>query len=137
LKSVGDFASKISADISSLGVDASSDSSEKSDSRATETISRNVFEQDSNLVLNYLAFLFSVVFVLLRHYKGLVRQDQDFEDKQGETNEHEAKDLSSHEGNIKSSFDVLGGTKVSSSYISGGRYFHADVTAEHRGEGSN
>ena len=52
---MGDLSSEIGTNISSLGVDTTTDSSEKSDSRATETVARDVFEKNSDLSLNLLA----------------------------------------------------------------------------------
>ena len=52
---MGDLSSEIGTNISSLGVDTTTDSSKKSDSRATETVARDVFEKNSDLSLNLLA----------------------------------------------------------------------------------
>jgi len=49
-----DFTGKVSTDISGLGVDTATDTTEEGDSGTTETISGDELEKNLNLVLNLL-----------------------------------------------------------------------------------
>jgi len=137
LKSVSDFTGKISTDISSFGVDTTTDSSEESDGRATKTISGNVFEKDSDLGHDEFTVLLSLLGVLLSDNGGLVAEDEDLEDDEGKSDEHESEDLSSSEGGIESSDFVLNGTEVGDSDIAVSGNLHSDESTDHRGDGSN
>jgi len=134
---VGDFTGKISTDISSFGVDTTTDSSEEGDGGATKTISGNVFEEDSNLGLDEFTGFLGVIGVLLSHNGWLVSEDEDLEDDEGEANEHEAEDLSTLEGSIESMRNVFSGTEVGGSDIAVGGNLHSDESADHGGNGSD
>jgi len=137
LKSVSDFTGKISTDISSFGVDTTTDSSEEGDGGATKTVSRDVLEEDSNLSLDELTTSGGFVSVLFNDNVGLVAEDEDLEDDEGESDEHESEDLSTLEGGIESGEFVLSGTKVGDSDIAVGSNLHSDESTDHGGEGSD
>lgn len=137
LKSVGDFTGKISTDISSLGVDTTTDSSEESDGRASKTISGNVFEKDSDLGHDEFTVFLSLLGVLFNDNGGFVAEDEDLEDDEGKSDEHESEDLSSSESGIESSEFVLDGTEVGGSNIAVSGDLHSDESADHGGDSSN
>jgi len=137
LKSVGDFTGKISTDISSFGVDTTTDSSEEGDGGATKTVSGNVLEEDSDLSLDEFTVFLGVVLVHLSDDGGLVAEDEDLEDDEGESDEHESEDLSTSEGGIESGELILAGTKVGDSDIGVSSNLHSDESADHGGNGTN
>jgi len=137
LKSVSDFTGKISTDISGFGVDTTTDSSEESDGGATETVSRDVLEEDSDLSLDGFTSYSGVLGVFCGDDGWLVGEDEDLEDDKGESNESESEDLSTSEGSIESSEFVLSGAEVGSLDIADGGDLHSDETASHGGDGSD
>ena len=119
-----DFTSEIGTDISGLGVDTTTDSSEEGDGGATETISRDELEEvltSSNI----------------GRLKGsLVGEDEDFEDEEGKTNEDKSEDLTTLEGDLESVV-LVNIAKVGCLVVANGCNDHADVTTKHGGGGSN
>ena len=118
------LAGKISTDISSLGVDATTDSSEESDGGASETVARDELEE-----------------VLNTHGIGglecsSVGEDEDLEDEEGEANKAEAEDLTALESDLEAvkSLDVA---EVGGLDVADGGNLHADVTTEHASAGSD
>jgi hypothetical protein len=137
LKSVSDFTGKISTDISSLSVDTTTDSSEKGNSGATETVSGDVFEKNSNLRLNEFTTFLGLSSVFCIDNRALVGEDEDLEDDKSESDEHESEDLSTSESNIKSSLNVVASTLVGNFDVSLGSNLHSDESADHGGDGSD
>ena len=115
---------EISSDISGLGVDTATDSSEESDSGASETVARDELEE----VLNTCG---------ISWLKGSsVGEDEDFEDEEGEANKAEAENLTALEGNLEAIklFDVA---EVGGLDIADGGNLHADVATEHASAGAD
>jgi hypothetical protein len=137
LEAVGDLSSEIGTDISSLGVNTTTDSSEESDGRATETISGDVLEKNSNLVLNSHVSSFISSLVLFDDNGRLVREDEDLKDDEGKSDEHETEDLTTSEGSIESSVDTLRGTEEGSFDVALSGDLHSDESTDHGGNGSN
>merc|ERR1719491_2935425 len=115
---------KISTDISSLGVNTTTDSSEESDSGATETVARDELEKMLNL-----------------HLVGgvdgsLVRKNEDLENEESEANEAESEDLTALEGD-DGSLESINVAKVGGLDIADGSNDHANVSTKHGGGGSD
>ena len=116
--------SEISSDISSLGVDTATDSSEESDSGASETVARDELEE----VLNTCG---------ISWLKGSsVGEDEDLEDEEGEANEAEAEDLTALEGDLEA-LELVDVAEVGGLDVADGGNLHADVAAEHASAGSD
>jgi len=137
LKSVSDFTGKIGTDISSFGVDTTTDSSEESDGGATETVSGKVLEEDSDLSLDGFTSSLGLIGVRSGDDRWLVGEDEDFHDDEGESNESESEDLSTSEGSVESSVFVLGGAEVGGLDVTDGSDLHSDETASHGGDRSD
>lgn len=120
----GDLSSEISTNISGLGIDTATDTSEKSNSGATETISRDELEEGTDG---------SGIAVL--DDRGFVGEDQDLEDEEGESNEHEPEDLSANEGDLEA-LELAFGARGGDLEIADGGDLHADQAADH-GSGSS
>lgn len=128
-----DFTSKISANISSLSVDTTTDTSEESDSGATETVTGDELEEDLDLVLDLsLVSLFSNT----TEDSGLEDKDKDFEDTESKTDKDEAEDLTTVEGSGEAIIDAVV-AKVSHLDVGGGGDHHTDVASKHGGECTN
>ena len=135
-----DLASKISTDISSLGVDTATDSSEESDSGATESVSGDELEKEAD------GFSSRLVIVGLYDNLTFIGKDDDFEDEESETDEDEAEDLASLEGSLETSGESVLVIEVVSSRaiaevggldVGDGSDSHADETSEHGSGSSN
>ena len=118
------LAGKISTDIGSLGVDATTDSTEESDSGATKTIARDELEEMLNLNL------------VLRLESGLVGENKDLKNEEGETDEAETEDLAALEGNLEA-IESVNVAKIGGLVVAHGGNDHADVAAKHASAGSN
>ena len=123
-EALADLSRKISTDISSLGVDTATDTSEESDGGATETVARDELEEVSASLL------------VFRGEGSLVGEDDDLEDEKGKADEAEAEDLTTLEGNHEA-VESINVTKIGGLDVAGGGNHHADVAAEHRGTSSN
>ena len=123
-EALADLSRKISTDISSLGVDTATNTSEECDGGATETIARDELEEVSASLL------------VLRGEGSLVGEDDDLEDKKGKTDEAEAEDLSTLEGNHEA-VESINVAKIGGFDVTSGGNHHADVAAKHRGTSSN
>jgi len=134
---VSDLSTQISTANRSLGVNTTTDSSEKGDGGATETISRDVLKQDSNLLLDLFVSFRSSFHVHFSDNRWLVSENEDLEDDERKSNEHESKDLTTSEGSIESSVDVLNGAKVSDFDVAFGSDLHSNESAEHGSDASN
>lgn len=133
---MSNFTSKIGTDISSFSVNTTTDSSEKSDSGTTETISRDVLEEHADLFLDSLTTFFSVVSVSFSDDNWLVDEDEDLENDEGEADEHESENLSTSESNIKAFMD--GNSTFQGDFNVGvGSNLHSDKSASHGGDGTN
>mmetsp|Transcript_33741 Transcript_33741/g.44504 ORF Transcript_33741/g.44504 Transcript_33741/m.44504 type:complete len:369 (+) Transcript_33741:1408-2514(+) len=123
-ETLADLAREISTDISSLGVDATTDSAEESDGGATEAVARDKLEDVGSLL------------PLGGADGSAVGEDDDLKDEESETDEDEAEDLAALEGNLESleSIDVA---KVGGLHVASGRNHHADVAAKHGGGGAD
>jgi hypothetical protein len=133
---VSNFTSKIGTDISSFSVNTTTDSSEKSDSGTTETISRDVLEEHADLFLDSLTTFFSVVSVSFSDDNWLVDEDEDLEYDEGEADEHVSENLSTSESNIKAFMD--GNSTFQGDFNVGvGSNLHSDKSASHGGDGTN
>lgn len=133
---MSNFTSEIGTDISSFGVNTTTDSSEKSDSGTTETISRDVLEEHANLILDSLTTFFSVVSVSFSDNNWLVDEDEDLENDEGEADEHESENLSTSEGNIKSIMD-RSSTFQGDFNVGIGSNLHSDKSADHGSDSTN
>ena len=118
------LASKVSTNISSLGVDTTTDSAEESDGGATEAVSGDKLEDVSGLL------------ELSRVDGSSVAEDDDLENKKSDTNEAESEDLSTLEGALESS-EFVGVAEVCSLVVADGSNDHADVATKHGGGGTN
>lgn len=127
------FTSEIGTDISSLGVDTTTDTTEEGDSGTTETVSGDEFEKDLDLMLNL--FLGSLL-AKTANDGGLEDEDKDFQNTEGKTDKDETKDLTTVEGSHETIIDAVV-AKVSDFDVSGGSDHHADVAGEHGGEGTD
>jgi hypothetical protein len=67
----------------------------------------------------------------------LVSENKDLKYDERKSYEHESKDLTTSEGSIKSSVDVLNGAKVSDFDVAFGSDFHSNESAEHGSDASN
>ena len=61
---------------------------------------------------------------------GLVGEDEDLKDKEGEADEAESEDLAALEGNLES-LELLDVAKIGGLVVANGGDHHADVTTEH------
>jgi len=133
---VSNFTGEISTNISSFGVNTTTDSSEESDGGTTEAISGDVLEEHTYLHLNLLATFFGLVGVRFSDNNWLVDEDEDLEDDESKSNEHEAENLSTSESNIKAFMNV-DSTLQGDLDVSVGSNLHSDESAEHGGDGTN
>jgi hypothetical protein len=129
LKSKSNFSSKIGTNISGFGVNTTTDTTEESDGGATETISRDVFEENANLSGSNTSI--SGV-----HNDGSVDHDENLEEEKGNTNKAETEDLTSDKSNVESSSDVLG-SLCSNLGVGVSCYNHADVSTKHGSSSSD
>lgn len=130
---LSDFSSKVSTNISSLGIDATTDSSEESDSGATETISGDELEKEANLICN---LKFGSLSSNEVHDTRSVRKDKDFKNRKGESNKAETENLTSCEGDHESSILAFV-AQISYLYVSNRGNLHSDETGDHRSNGAN
>ena len=128
---VSNLTSEVSTDISSLGVDTTTDSSEKSDGGATETVARDELEELTDLSLDL-----REVSRLGRDNGRLEGEDEDLKDQEGKTDEGEAEDLTALEGNHEALF-LRRVAKEGGLDVGGGGDFHANETGKHGGDGAN
>jgi len=125
-KLLTNLTSEVSTNISGLGIDTTTNSTEEGNSGATETVSGNVFEKLSNIVLpvtNHVAFVGT-------KDGGFVGKDDDFENEESKTNEGEAEDLTTAESVLETFVNINVAT-VSGLNIGGGSDHHTDVTSSH------
>ena len=115
-----DLSDEISANISGLGVDAPSDSAEKSDGGTTETVSGDALVQASPVVLEV---------------EQLEGDDGEEEDEESESTEEESHDGSRPEGGHEGRGNALPGLESGPSVGVGGDD-HAEVAAEGTGDGA-
>jgi hypothetical protein len=129
-EALGDLSSEISTDISGLGVDTTTDTSEKSNSGATETVSGDELEKFAD------GFLVLCLGALAVDDGGLVAEDEDLEDEEGEADEHEAEDLSTNEGDLEA-LDLILAARGGNLVVAEGSDLHADEAGNHGGSGSD
>lgn len=122
---------EVSTDISSLGVDTTTDSSEKSNGGATETISRDEFEKSAGLLLESFESLLA-----LRENTRLEGENEDLEDKESKSDESESEDLATLEGNEEALIDGSV-AEVGSLDIGGGGNLHSNESSGHGGQGTD
>jgi hypothetical protein len=67
----------------------------------------------------------------------LVSENKDLKYDERKSYEHESKDLTTSEGSIESSVDVLNSAKVSDFDVAFGSDFHSNESAEHGSDASN
>jgi len=113
-----DFTGEISTNISSLGVDTTTDSAEESNSGATETVARDELKE----VLNFSRCLWVE--------SGFVGEDEDLEDEKGKTDEDETEDLTALEGDLES-FESVNVAEIGGLDVADGGNNHADIATEH------
>jgi hypothetical protein len=130
---LADFTSEISTDISSLGVDTTTDTTEEGNSGATKTVSRDKLEKDLDLMLNLCLLS---LFAKTANDGLLEDKDEDFQDTESKTNKDEAEDLTTVEGSHETIIDALV-AKVGYLDVGGGSDHHADVAGKHGGEGTD
>ena len=131
VNALADFASEVSTDISSLGVDTTTDSSEESDGGATETVSGNEFEKFTNLSLEE-----GVSLLLTFDDSSLVGEKDDLEDEESHTDEGETEDLTTVEGDLETLIDVDAG-EVGGLDVGVGSDSHANEASSHGGDGTD
>jgi len=124
LKSVSDFTGKIGTDISSFGVDTTTDSSEESDGGATETVSRDELKEMLDLHVGCWV------------EGSLVGKDEDLKDEESEADEAESEDLTALEGDNES-FESVPVAKIGGLDVGDGSNDHADVATKHGGAGTD
>jgi hypothetical protein len=123
-EALADLSRKIGTNISSLGVDTTTDSAEESDGGATEAVARDELEE------------VGAVLLVLGVEGSLVGKDDDLKDEEGKTDEAETEGLTALESNDESveSIDVA---KIGGLDVGGGGDHHADVATEHGGAGTD
>ena len=67
---------------------------------------------------------------------GLVGENKNLEDEEGEADEAESEDLATLEGNLES-LELLDVAEIGGLVVADGGDHHADIAAEHRGAGTN
>jgi hypothetical protein len=113
-ETLDNLTNEISTDIGSLGVDTTTDSTEESDSGATETVASNEFEKSSDEILDSVfsisngltGSLNSSIDVLVEP-DGLIDEDDDLEEKESNTDEAETEDLTALESSHETFLKVL------------------------------
>lgn len=98
------FSGKIRSNISGLGIDTTTDSSEEGNSRTTKSISRDKFEKfaDRAWAWSEINITISKEYTILDDW-AFVCKDKDLKEDKSETYEAETEDLTTLEGNLKAS----------------------------------
>lgn len=115
---------EIGTDISSLGVNTTTDSSEESDGGATETVSRDELEEMLDLHVGCWV------------EGSLVGKDEDLKNEESEADEAESEDLTALEGDNES-FESVPVAKIGGLDVGDGSNDHADVATKHGGAGTD
>ena len=115
---------EIGTDISSLGVNTTTDSSEESDGGATETVSRDELKEMLDLHVGCWV------------EGSLVGKDEDLKDEESEADEAESEDLTALEGDNES-FESVPVAKIGGLDVGDGSNDHADVATKHGGAGTD
>lgn len=112
---------KISTDISGLGVDTTSDSSEESDGGTSETVSGDELEEAFGELLCLVVLSGLIKVAVINALDGAVvvaeseNPDEHLENQEGESDQAETEDLSASEGSEETGVDVVAALEGGSS----------------------